>query len=363
MSSALHTRVCELLDVPHPILQTGMGWVATAELTAAACNAGAFGFLAAATIPPPEVEAAILRVRELTDRPFGVNFLMDAPGADVIGQAIIRQGVKAAGYNRAPSAELIQTLKGAGVVCVPTCGAARHAAKAEKLGADVIIVQGGEGGGHTGNVPTSLLVSQCADAVQVPVVAAGGFHDGRGLVAALAFGAEGIAMGTRFLLTKESPVPDETAVRYLGALVDDVIVTRHVDGLPQRVIVNELVRELESKGSLARLWMALRNALELRRATGASIPQLLRSGFAMRRHERLTRAQMLMAANAPILARRAMQDGDPVHGYLPSGSVAGVIDDRPSCEELVRRIVEEAERTLKALADPPRAGEVRAGRT
>jgi NAD(P)H-dependent flavin oxidoreductase YrpB (nitropropane dioxygenase family) len=360
VSSALHTRVCELLDVPHPILQTGMGWVATPELTAAACNAGAFGFLAAATIPPPEVEAAILRVKELTDQPFGVNFLMDAPGADVISQAIIRQRVKAAGYNRAPSAELIQTLKRAGVACVPTCGAARHAVKAEKLGADVIIVQGGEGGGHTGNVPTSLLVSQCADAVQVPVVAAGGFRDGRGLVAALAFGAEGIAMGTRFLLTKESPVPDETVVRYLGALVDDVIVTRHVDGLPQRVIVNELVRELESKGSLARLWMALRNALELRRATGASIPQLLRAGLAMRRHESLTRAQMLMAANAPILARRAMQEGDPVHGYLPSGSVAGVIEDRPSCEELVRRIVAEAERTLKALADPPQAGGVRA---
>ena len=349
MSSALHTRVCELLDVAYPIVQTGMGWVATPELTAAASNAGAIGFLAAATIPPAEVEAAILRVKELTDRPFGVNFLMDAPGADVISEAIIRQRVRAAGYNRAPNASLIRALKDAGVVCVPTCGAVKHAAKAEKLGADIIIVQGGEGGGHTGSVPTSLLVSGCADAVSVPVVAAGGFRDGRGLVAALAFGAEGIAMGTRFLLTRESPVPDETAVRYLGALVDDVIVTTQVDGLPQRVIVNELVRELESKGSLARLVMALRNALELRRTTGASIPQLLRSGLAMRRHERLTRSQMLMAANAPMLAKRAMQDGDPVRGYLPSGTVAGVIDDRPTCEELVRRIVEEAERTLKAL--------------
>ncbi len=349
MSSALHTRVCELLDVPHPIIQTGMGWVATPELTAAACNAGAFGFLAAATIPPPEVEDAIRKIKELTDRPFGVNFLMDAPGADVITEAILRQGVKAAGYNRAPSAELIRKLKDGGVVCVPTCGAAKHAVKAERLGADIIIVQGGEGGGHTGTVPSSLLVSQCADAVSVPVAAAGGFRDGRGLVAALAFGAEAIAMGTRFLLTKESPVPDVTVERYLAAGVDDVIVTKEVDGLPQRVVVNELVRRLETTHGLGGLLMAFRNALDMRKATGASIPELLKAGFAMRRHQRLSRTQMLMAANAPMLAKRAMTDGDPVHGYLPSGSVAGVIEDRPSCEELVRRIVEEAERTLKAL--------------
>jgi NAD(P)H-dependent flavin oxidoreductase YrpB (nitropropane dioxygenase family) len=347
--AALKTRVCELLDVPYPILQTGMGWVATPELVAGACNAGAFGFLAAATIPPPEVEAAILRVKELTDRPFGVNFLMDAPGADVISEACIRQRVKAAGYNRAPSVELIQRLKHAGVVCVPTCGAVKHAVKAEKLGADIIIVQGGEGGGHTGNTPTSLLVSACVDAVDVPIVAAGGFRDGRGLVAALAFGAEGVAMGTRFLLTKESPVPEVTTDRYLAAGVDDVILSKALDGLPQRMINNELVRQLESGGPLLRLWFAFKNALALRAITGASIPELLRSGLAMRKNQGLTRAQLLMAANAPMLAKKAMNDGDAVHGYLPSGTVAGMIDDRPTCEQVVRRIIEEAERALKAL--------------
>jgi NAD(P)H-dependent flavin oxidoreductase YrpB (nitropropane dioxygenase family) len=327
-----------------------MGWVATPELVAAASNAGAFGFLAAATIPPDEVEAAILRIKEITDRPFGVNFLMDAPGADVIADACIRQGVKAAGYNRAPSAELIQRLKDSGIVCVPTCGAVKHAVKAEKLGADIIIVQGGEGGGHTGTTPTSLLVSACADAVDVPVVAAGGFRDGRGLVAALAFGAEGVAMGTRFLLTKESPVPDVTTDRYLTAGVDDVIVSKALDGLPQRMVRNELVHQLELGGPLLRLWYAFKNALAMREVTGASIPELLKSGLAMRKHERLTRAQMIMAANAPMLAKKAMTDGDPVHGYLPSGTVAGLIDDRPTCQELVLRIVEEAERTLKSLS-------------
>ncbi len=349
MTSPLHTELCDLLGCRWPVVQTGMGWVAEPELVAAVCNAGGFGFLAAATIPPREVAAAIERTRALSDRPFGVNFLMDAPGADVISDAIIEHGVRAAGYNRAPDASLIRRLKDAGVVCMPTCGAPKHAVKAERLGADAIIVQGAEGGGHTGTVPTSLLVSQCADAVSVPIVAAGGFRDGRGLVAALALGAKGIAMGTRFLLTRESPVPDATVERYLEAEVDDVVVSRALDGLPQRMIRNELLRELERRGAPGRLWLAFRSALALRRETGASLLELLRSGLAMRRHERLTRAQVLMAANAPMLARTAMTDGDPVHGYLPSGTVTGVIEDRPTCAELLARIVEEAETTLKAL--------------
>jgi NAD(P)H-dependent flavin oxidoreductase YrpB (nitropropane dioxygenase family) len=332
-----------------PIVQTGMGWVATPELTAAASNAGAFGVLAAATIPPPEVEAAIARVQSLSDRPFGVNFLMDAPGADVITAAIIRRGVRAAGYNRSPDKQLIGRLKHAGVLCIPTCGTPRHVEKAVQLGADAVIVQGAEGGGHTGTIPTSLLVPACSERVDAPIIAAGGFKDGRGLVAALAWGAAGIAMGTRFLLTAESPVPAVTMDRYLAAGLGDVVVTTEIDGLPQRVIVNELLRRLEGAGPLTKLWLAFRNAVELRAATGASPLALLRTALALRRNERLTRAQIVMAANAPILAKRAMQDGDPVHGYLPSGTVTGVIDDRPTCAALIERIMNEAEQTLKRL--------------
>jgi len=350
LSSVLHTRVCDLLGVRHPIIQTGMGWVANPEMVAAVSNAGAVGFLAAATIPPDEVEGEIKKVQALTNASFGVNFLMDAPGADVISDAIVRRGVRAAGYNRAPDASLIGKLKDAGVICVPTCGAVKHAAKAESLGADIIIVQGGEGGGHTGPVPTSLLVPGSVDAVSAPIVAAGGYYDGRGLVSALAYGAEGIAMGTRFLMSAESPVPSQTTDRYVNASVNDVRVTTEVDGMPQRVIVNELVRSLESSGPLRRLIFALQNALGYRKLSGASIPELLRSAFAMQRNERLTRAQMLMAANAPMLARKAMQEGDPVHGYLPSGSVAGVLDDRPSCATIIDQIVAEAEQTLARLS-------------
>ena len=350
MTSALNTELCELLGIEFPIIQTGMGWVATPPLVAAVSNAGAIGFLAAATIRPEDVGREIEKVQALTDKPFGVNFLMDAPGADVISDALIHHGVKAAGYNRAPSADLIKKLKDAGVVCIPTCGAVKHAAKAQKLGADAIIMQGGEGGGHTGVVPTSLLTPATVDAVDVPVIAAGGFRDGRGLVAALAFGAAGVAMGTRFLMTAESPVPKATTDRYLKAAVTDVIVTSQVDGMPQRVVMNELVHQLESSNSIHLLLRALRSGLQFRKVSGASLPDLLRSALSMRKHERLTRSQMIMAANAPMLAKKAMDEGDPVHGYLPSGSVAGVIDDMPTCGALVKDIIDEAEQTLAALA-------------
>ena len=196
----------------------------------------------------------------------------------------------------------------------------------------------------------SLVGAQLAAAVSVPIIAAGGFRDGRGLVAALALGADGIAMGTRFLLTQESPVPTTTTDRFMNAGVNDVIVTTAIDGLPQRVVLNELVRALEASGPLRRLFLAFRNAMALRRQTGAGIGDLLRSGLAMRRNERLTRAQMMMAANAPMLAKKGMQDGDPVNGYLPSGTVAGVIGDRPSCAELVHRIVTEAQETLEGFS-------------
>jgi len=327
-----------------------MGWVATPELVAAVSNAGGFGFLAGATIRPEEIDAAIEKVKALTPRPFGVSFLMDAPGADLITRALVRHRVRAAGYNRSPDGKLIQQLKDAGVLCIPTCGAPRHVQKAEQLGADAVVVQGGEGGGHTGTIPSSLLIAACADAVKIPVIAAGGFKDGRGLVAALALGAAGIAMGTRFLLTAESPVPPQTAQRYFAAGLTDVIVTEEIDGLPQRVVMNELVRELETKSGAAKLLFALRNALAFRRTTGVSLPALLRSALALQRNERLTRSQLLMAANAPMLAKAAMTDGDPIGGYLPSGTVAGVITDRPTCAELIERIMREAEETLARLA-------------
>src|SRR5690606_28520101 len=195
-SALPRTAVQELLGSRYPIIQTAMGWVAKPELVAAACNAGAFGFLACAVMRPEEVGPAIDRVRELTDRPFGVNFHMFQPGAEQIVETIIAKRVAAVSFGRGPDARMVKRFREAGIRCVPTVGAVKHAKKMAQLGVDMLVVQGGEGGGHTGSVASTVLLPQVLDAVQIPVVAAGGFADGRGLAAALAFGAHGIAMGT-----------------------------------------------------------------------------------------------------------------------------------------------------------------------
>ncbi len=349
----LETRLTEKLGCRYPIVQTAMGWVADPRLVAGSCNAGAFGFLAGATIPADEIERDILRVKELTDKPFGVNFHMYQPNAAEIVDMVIRHGVKAVSYSRSPGPEFIGKLKDAGVVCMPTVGLPKHAVKAVELGADVVTVQGGEGGGHTGAIPTTLLIPQVIDAVgdQVPVVAAGGFKDGRGLLAALSWGADGIAMGTRFLMTQESPVPRETLQRYIDCKnPGDIIVSRAMDGLPQRMIMNELLSDLEKAGSFRKLLIALRNGLAFRKHTGATFFSLLKSAIAMSKDDEMTAAQAIMSANAPMIIQKAMVDGRPSLGVLPSGQVAGVIDELLSCKDLVDSIVEQAEQRLALLA-------------
>ena len=182
----------------------------------------------------------------------------------------MREGVRLVSFAGAPTKDAIGRLHDAGILVMPTVGARRHAEKMLDWGVDAVIAQGGEGGGHTGTVPTSLLLPQVVDAVghAIPVLGAGGFHDGRGLVAALAWGADGVAMGTRFLLTAESRVPDEIKARYLAASVTDTVVTTALDGAPQRVIRTETVDRLERSSLVTRLPRALRSALEFRKVTG-----------------------------------------------------------------------------------------------
>ena len=239
-----------------------------------------------------------------------------------------------------------------GLVVMPSIGAKRHAEKVLGWGVDAVLVQGGEGGGHTGSVPTSLLLPQVVDAVQgaVPVIGAGGFFDGRGLVAALAYGADGIAMGTRFLLTSDSAVPDAVKQFYLGKTVTETVVTTQVDGVPHRVLHTDLIDDLES--ARGRIWAfprALRNALEFRRMTGIPLGDMVREGLAMRKSMGLTWTQTLMAANTPMLLRAALVDGKVESGVMASGQVVGMIEDLPTCRQVVDRIVDEAGRVLEDL--------------
>jgi NAD(P)H-dependent flavin oxidoreductase YrpB (nitropropane dioxygenase family) len=238
------------------------------------------------------------------------------------------------------------------VVVIPTVGARRHAEKVVEWGVDGVIAQGAEGGGHTGRVPTTLLLPQVVEAVgdRALVIGAGGFSSGRGLVAALAWGAAGIAMGTRFLLTQESTVPDAVKQVYLTTSVTGTVVTTRVDGAPQRVIRTSLVDHLEGAGRIGALPRAVRNALRFRRQTRASIRGLLSEGRAMKKSNALSWAQILMAANAPMMTKAALVDGRPEAGVLPTGQVVGVIDELPTVDELVGRIISEANTTLDRLS-------------
>jgi NAD(P)H-dependent flavin oxidoreductase YrpB (nitropropane dioxygenase family) len=348
--SALRTPVCDLLGIRHPIVQTGMGWVAGARLAAATSSAGGLGIIASATMTYGELEEAIASVKERTAAPFGVNLRSDHADIDRILDLLISAGVPVASFAQAPNAALIARLKEAGVVTMPTIAAPRHAEKVAGFGVDAVIAQGHEGGGHTGAIPTSLLLPQVCRAVDLPVLGAGGFHDGRGLVAALAWGAGGVAMGTRFLLTRESTVPDEVKARYLAASLTDTVVTRAVDGAPQRVIQTPLVEQLGGRPGVRTAVAAGRNALALRRLTATSFTALVREGLAMKRNSDLSWAQVAMAANAPMLTRAALVEGRLDAGILPTGQVTGVIDALPTVAEVIDAIVAEAEATLRRLA-------------
>ena len=345
----LKTRITELLGIRLPIVQTGMGWVASARLTAATSAAGGLGILGSSTMTLDELRQSLDQIQAATTAPFGVNFRSDNPEVDRVVDVMIERGVKVASYGRAPRKELVERLQKAGIVNMPTVGALRHAQKVLEWGVDALIIQGAEGGGHTGQVPTSLLLPQVVDAVPVPVLAAGGYFDGRGLVSALAYGAEGIAMGTRFLLTEESPVHRSIKELYLEHTVNDTVVTRAIDGAPQRVIRTAMVDRLERGSGLLRLARAARNGLRFQRLTGTPFLSLVREGFEMKRSQELTWAQMMMAPNAPMLTRAALVEGHPESGVLPTGQVVGMIHDIPAVKDLLERIMREAETAMSRL--------------
>jgi len=349
VAGSLHTSFCDLVGVRYPIVQTGMGWVAGARLTSATSAAGGLGILASATMSFEELARAVAEVRSRTSAPFGVNLRSDHAEVGRFVDLLVSEEVAVASFAQAPDPKLIGRLQAGGVLCIPTVAARRHAEKVAAWGVDAVIAQGHEGGGHTGPVPTSLLLPEVAAVVDLPVLGAGGFKDGRGLVAALAWGAAGIAMGTRFLLTAESTVPDEVKALYLAAAVTDTVVTTAVDGVPQRVIRTPLVRRLEASFPPTAAVRSLTSALRLRRLTGTALTDLLREGLAMHRHDGLSLRQVAMAANAPMLTRAALVGGNPEAGILPTGQVAGLIDSLPTVAEVIDSIVSEAVEVLGGL--------------
>jgi NAD(P)H-dependent flavin oxidoreductase YrpB (nitropropane dioxygenase family) len=346
----LNTPLTELVGIEHPVVQTGMGWVAGARLVSATANAGGLGILASATMTLDELATAITKVKAATTKPFGVNIRADAADANDRIELLIRAGVKVASFALAPKPELIARLKESGVVVVPSVGLAKHARKVAGWGADAVIVQGGEGGGHTGPVATTLLLPSVLDAVDIPVIAAGGFFDGRGLAAALCYGAAGVAMGTRFLLTSDSTVPDAVKRRYLDSALDGTVVSTRVDGMPHRVLRTGLVERLESGSRVRGFAAAVRNAAKFKKMSQMTWRSMITDGLAMRHGKELTWSQVVMAANTPMLLRAGLVEGNTEAGVLASGQVAGIVDDLPSCAELIESIVSDAIKHLQAAS-------------
>ncbi|WP_232715863.1 NAD(P)H-dependent flavin oxidoreductase [Gordonia metallireducens] len=353
-AAGLSTSFTELVGIEYPIVQTGMGWVSGPSLTSATSNAGGLGILASATMTYGELEAAIAKTKSLTSKPFGVNMRADATDAPERIDLLIREGVKVASFALAPKPELIKKLKDHGIVVIPSIGAAKHAVKVASWGADAVIVQGGEGGGHTGPVATTLLLPSVLDAlaakdIDMPVVAAGGFFDGRGLAAALAYGAQGVAMGTRFLLTSDSAVPDSVKQEYLQRGLNDTVVSVKVDGMPHRVLRTPLVEALESGSPVKALFAAARNANEFKQMTGMRWTAMLKDGRTMKKSGERTWQQVIMAGNTPMLLKAGLVEGDTRAGVLASGQVVGMIEDLPSCDELIQSIMTQAHERLKTL--------------
>lgn len=310
----IRTRFTELFGVEHPIAQGGMQWVGAAELVSAVANAGALGFLTALTQPTPEaLVKEIARTREMTDKPFGVNLTIlpaiNPPPYDEYRAAIIESGIKAvetAGYK---PQEHIEAFKAHGVKVIHKCTAVRHALSAERMGVDAISIDGFECAGHPGedDIPGLILIPAAADKVKIPMIASGGFGDGRGLAAALALGAEGINMGTRFCATREAPIHD---------------------GIKQAIVANdERATEL--------LFRSYRNTARVARNTVAvEAVRIEREG-----HPFEAIAHLVKGARG----REGLISGDPEHGIWTAGMVQGLIHDVPTVRELVERIVAEAE--------------------
>ena len=342
----MKTRLTELLKIKYPIIQSAMNYVAYPPLVAAVSNAGGLGILGAAAMSADEVRENIRKVRELTDNPFGVNVLATSPALDEVIEVLIDERVPVASYGRGDPAKIIEETKSHGILNIPTVGAVRHAEKVVGYGADAVIVQGMEGGGHTGYVASTVLIPLVVNAVKVPVVAAGGFCDGQGLVAALAMGAEGVSMGTRFALSKESNIPDNVKQRYLQSSENDAVITAHVTGTRCRGLKNRLVELLETKAGGVPLKESIVELLNIKRDFKVPLWKVLLSGFKMKREFEADLNELGNVVAGRGRMRKAFLHGDDEAGFMPCGQVVGRIDNIPTCKELIESIINEAEEVL-----------------
>lgn len=301
----MKTRITELLGIEYPVIQGGMAWVAEHKLAAAVSNAGGLGLIGAASAPAEVVRQEIKKCKELTDKPFGVNVMLLNPNADEVAKVIVEEGVKVVTTGAGNPGKYMDMWKAAGVKVIPVVASVAMARLMERGGADAVVAEGMESGGHIGYTTTMSLVPQVCDAVKIPVIAAGGIADGRGFAAALMFGAEAVQMGTRFVVAKESIVHENYKKKVIKASDIDSEVTGMSTGHPVRCLRNKMTRE----------YLALEKE-------GADFMEL----------EKLTLGSL----------RNAVIEGDVINGTVMAGQIAGLIKEEKSCKEIVEEIVSEA---------------------
>ena len=308
----MKNRITDLLKTEYPIIQGGMAWVAEHNLAAAVSNAGGLGIIGAASAPAEVVREEIKKCKELTDKPFGVNVMLLNPNADDVAKIIIEEGVKVVTTGAGNPGKFMDAWKEAGVVVIPVVASTAMAIMMERAGADAVVAEGMESGGHIGVTTSFALIPQVVDAVSIPVIAAGGIADGRGMAAAFMLGAEGIQMGTRFVAAKESIVHAAYKEKIVKAKDIDSVVTGTTTGHPVRCLKNRMTKEyvkLEREGA---------DFMELEKLTLGSL-------------------------------RKAVIDGDVVNGTLMAGQIAGLIKSEESCADIISSISDEAEKLLKLV--------------
>ena len=310
----MKTELTELLKIEYPVIQGGMAWVAEYHLASAVSNAGGLGLIGAANAPADWVRDQVRKMQELTKKPFGVNIMLMSPFADEVAKVMVEEKVPVVTTGAGNPEKYLNMWKEAGIKVIPVVASVAMAKRMERAGADAGEAEGCEAGGHIGETTTMVLVPQIADAVQIPVIAAGGIGDGRGVAAAFMLGAKGVQMGTHFVVTTESQVHQNYKDRILGAKDIDTRVTGRSTGHPVRALRNEMTRKyLELEGE------------------GASLEEL-----------------ELLAVGG---LRKAVVEGDVKSGSLMAGQIAGLVKESMSCEELIRKVISEAEALLTGSAD------------
>ena len=302
----MKTAITELLGIEYPVIQGGMAWVAESHLASAVSNAGGLGLIAAAAAPAEWVRDQIRQAKKMTDKPFGFNIMLMSPEADAVAKVVIEEGVQVVTTGAGSPEKYMADWKAAGVKVIPVVASTALAKRMERCGADAVVAEGTEAGGHIGEITTMALVPQVVDAVSIPVIAAGGIADGRGMAAAFMLGAKGVQVGTAFAASKESIIHENYKNSILKAKDIDTRVTGRSTGHPIRVLRNDMTRKY----------------LELEQA-GAPFEEL----------ESLTLGSL----------RRAVQEGDVKGGSLMAGQSAGLVKESLSCEELIRGMVTKAE--------------------